>query len=504
MRRRGGIPPGWMLAALNGSCHILTPVPPIPPWPAPVPVVIPAYPAYYCSPTGSDATGDGSIGNPWRQLSKAFSSAPAPAVVYLRGGTYTNFFATARDTLFVTNYAGETATIDRATAGNVVNIENSRNISFALNPGGGDFIIQRSGAVGASGSYTGLRFYHINSTDPFGGDYGNFVVNGLTIRTIDGYGIQVLDANNVAGIVHDVSVHNCRITDTGTAIRLAYVSTGTNRVWYNELYDNRRMIVNDAPAGNDNGAVGLALNTNASGIDVAYNAFYGNYAPSLDYGYDGGAIEIYASSGNYIHDNYAYDNEGFIETGTNGVNMAIDNEIYNNRVWGRISYDTPQDTPLLLLRTSELVYNNTFYPTDGLDVLRIQEGVGGFFGILDNLKVVNNIVVPLAANLRAYMMNKAAFTAPGIEIDYNMIWNPGGAGQIVAERTGFTYTQEDRAAWTADTGYGAHDIWNGDPLFVNPAIDDFDLLPGSPAIGAGAIVAPYTTIDHHDMGSQWP
>jgi len=43
---------------------------------------------YYISPTGSDATGDGSIGTPWFSLTKGALSRSAGDTVFIRGGTY--------------------------------------------------------------------------------------------------------------------------------------------------------------------------------------------------------------------------------------------------------------------------------------------------------------------------------------------------------------------------------------------------------------------------------
>lgn len=44
---------------------------------------------YYLSPTGSDASGVGSLANPWFTLNKAWTVIAAGDTVYMRGGTYT-------------------------------------------------------------------------------------------------------------------------------------------------------------------------------------------------------------------------------------------------------------------------------------------------------------------------------------------------------------------------------------------------------------------------------
>ena len=51
-------------------------------------ITLPDGTTYYLSPSGSDTTGDGSIGNPWFSLNKAWQSVVAGDTVYMRGGTY--------------------------------------------------------------------------------------------------------------------------------------------------------------------------------------------------------------------------------------------------------------------------------------------------------------------------------------------------------------------------------------------------------------------------------
>jgi len=43
---------------------------------------------YYLSPTGSDASGNGTVSNPWFTLNKVWSAVAAGDIIYLRGGTY--------------------------------------------------------------------------------------------------------------------------------------------------------------------------------------------------------------------------------------------------------------------------------------------------------------------------------------------------------------------------------------------------------------------------------
>lgn len=76
---------------------------------------------YYCSPSGDNDTGDGSIGKPWLDLIGAGSTVRAGDLIYLRGGNYPSYpyenFSRSRNRLAVsgnstnpiviTNYPGE-------------------------------------------------------------------------------------------------------------------------------------------------------------------------------------------------------------------------------------------------------------------------------------------------------------------------------------------------------------------------------------------------------------
>src|SRR5690606_7327633 len=44
---------------------------------------------YYISTTGNDATGDGSIGSPWKTLYKATSVVTSGNIIHVNAGTYT-------------------------------------------------------------------------------------------------------------------------------------------------------------------------------------------------------------------------------------------------------------------------------------------------------------------------------------------------------------------------------------------------------------------------------
>ena len=60
------------------------------------------------------------------------------------------------------------------------------------------------------------------------------------------------------------------------------------------VINNTGMVVNDAAPGTDWGAVGISFLRTTGPLVARGNTIHGNRAPSMDYGYDGGAFEIYA------------------------------------------------------------------------------------------------------------------------------------------------------------------------------------------------------------------
>lgn len=80
---------------------------------------------YYISPSGNDTTGDGSIGNPWFGMSKAWTVVAAGDTVYMRGGTYAytdqdqcylvGKDGTSGNYITIRNYPGEAPIITKGT-----------------------------------------------------------------------------------------------------------------------------------------------------------------------------------------------------------------------------------------------------------------------------------------------------------------------------------------------------------------------------------------------------
>lgn len=105
--------------------------------------------------------------------------------------------------------------------------------------------------------------------------------------------------------VRDVSIRN-----TGTGIRIAAPDALVTRVTVADLH----MIV-DTPGGDDDyGAVGFSIE--ADRAEIAYSRCTNCRAPSHDFTFDGGFVEIYNHGDDaFIHNNLARNTEGLLEVG---------------------------------------------------------------------------------------------------------------------------------------------------------------------------------------------
>lgn len=124
----------------------------------------------------------------------------------------------------------------------------------------------------------------------------------------------------------NVLISNCKIELVGVG---AYFASPYNTM---ELCDvgNLRMVVNDAALDNDYGANAVVISSSYN--KILKNNFHDCWANSIDYTYDGGAVEIYANSNktitnNYIAYNTFYDGDGACEVG-GGSNSIINNTTF--------------------------------------------------------------------------------------------------------------------------------------------------------------------------------
>ena len=219
----------------------------------------------------------------------------------------------------------------------------------------------------------------------------------------------------------------------------------------NTIHDLK--IIKNTPGGDDDyGAVGIVLS--GPNNEISYNKISNCIDMSYDYGVDGGAIEWWGNAyNNFVHHNWASDNNGFLEIG--GSNATDSSVIYNVSV------------------------NNGRFSTIHLE--------GPFKSIVENFRIDNNTIVEKRENANGWMVINFDGT-PDLNtlILRNNIFYIVGFNAISNEQT-FTHLYNlfylengTRLGFILEKGEII-----GDPRFSDLKKNDFHLKMESPAIDAG-------------------
>lgn len=124
-------------------------------------------------------------------------------------------------------------------------------------------------------------------------------------------------------VVRHVAVESCtwsgvEIDGSGNTLELAQVSHNVAGVYIKRSASNNH-ILNNVIADNNrlstatSGAFGVLLHGDNN--EVADNTISGSAAPSVAFGTDGAAVEVYGGRGNVVHHNRALENKDFTELG---------------------------------------------------------------------------------------------------------------------------------------------------------------------------------------------
>lgn len=396
---------------------------------------------YHVSATGSDA-GNGSHASPWRTIAKATSSAPAGAVIVVGTGTYAPFTVTKAGQTVTAAPEASVVVQGRAGVQDVVRIAAPAATVKDLtvkgcvphpNPAGG-FNDNGSSAVrihdGAHGvTVAGLRIRDSRGTNSHGLRFGC-------------YGILAHGANASKIVDNDIA-------GTGSGIYVMGGGAGT-LVADNRIHDNDVLIRNTPGNDDDYGANGISFSNVRSlpGPVVTRNIIKGNFGPSSDYGFDGGAVEIFNSSHVSVLANTIADNENVLETGNspNGRNLlgeCIGNVFAGNTVSGRAPGSKLDRSIGMILRcaTGMVVKGNSF---TGIDwwVYEITTG-DKFASNVNGLTITGNSVI---ADQKVYALGVDPF-ATALVLDANRIRH---TGKIFANHADGS-TSPDLADWQRRT-----------------------------------------------------
>lgn len=428
--------------------------------------------AFYVATTGSDSTGTGAIGNPFKTLRKAINASTTSDDIIIRGGTYNwsrvvvNRSGTTDDWYTISNYPGETVIIQS----NQVEMADD-NATIWIR---GQSYIQISGVTIRNSRCYGITVRYPTSH--------HLRFDNLTIYNCSASGIYVYKSG-AASCVANVSVENCTVYNINNKIAgynaqeaISFSGVTNFTIKDNIVYGCGKEGI-DMKSGSNNGSCfrndvntsGIAYNgttydvvgiyvdgfsLTCSDINVYNNYVHGN---STCYG-----VCAEQSSGK-IDDVYLYNNIGY-KTGTDNL--------YTNCLWVGTSGGTPGTVSDLY------IYHNTFIDT-------IYSGAWNGLCVAPqpstdytNVVIKNNI---FAGTQNYYMFNAAntASTSGRIILTYNCFYRYGGT---------------TRVTWSDGTNPadGTTRIMS-DPEVGSITSPDFTLNLTSPCIGAATSSLVATT-----------
>jgi hypothetical protein len=281
--------------------------------------------------------------------------------------------------------------------------------------------------------------------------------------------LLVRDARDGGIYLVESAEHTQVLNNEVTAVGIGVVVTSEYNLIHGNYAHDLTMVVDDAAPENDYGAQGVGLR--APNNEVSYNVLTNCLAPSHDYVTDGGAIEMFGEVDNTsIHDNTAFNDNGFIEAGggsasnvTVGYNLII------------------QSSPAIKLqaggRFGSQFQNFQFTNNDVIDTSA--PGAYSLFYIYGNLSgpspflVINNIFY--LNNYQVVVQGDTHFVH-----DHNIYYFTGHQAAV-----NMPMNDAERIV---------------DPMFVDLTRGNYGLRPGSPAIDTGI-----PTIYHRDVaGSPVP
>lgn len=263
---------------------------------------------YYVDPSSTATTANGTLAFPWKTIAQVNSGTtllnPGDSVLFKRGQTFSGRLTISRSgsasaPIVYSNYgSGNLPEFNNAIT-DIINITNKQYVVID-----GIKIVDNS----------------ISTTDH-------------TVQAKISYAINVDNSPNC-------SIKNCDISLVGVGIA---VTTGSDNTTITGNYmHNMRMVRNTPTSVNpddDYGANPMVIGS--SNNNITNNRFEECWALSYDYGYDGGAVELFGATmnNNKIMNNTAINCNGFMEVGssTNGVaqnNIVAYNKIINCGIIG--------------------------------------------------------------------------------------------------------------------------------------------------------------------------
>jgi parallel beta-helix repeat protein len=423
---------------------------------------------YYVATTGRDSN-PGTASRPWRTLQHAANVVGAGATVLIRSGTYAGFVmkrsGTSSAPITFQRYGSETVTVAGGSAtANVIKISGASHV-----------IIRRVRVTGAAASVGGAGIRVENSAS-------GVVLDRNIVYRNRSYGIAIVDSRYV-------TVTGNEIKNNAEGVYVQRAGQGV-RVTRNTIHHQDRMVVATPGGHDDHGGVGVSLVRTTGKVVVERNRLWANRAVSPDWGFDGGAFEIYAASNALFRSNRLWNNRVVIETGSDGT--SCNNNVFRRNVaYGATTRDVSKG---MLFRCAEnmLVAYNTFHDLDTF-VFDLKEGGTSFATSIRGLRINNNIASMEGGKI--YGVESALPSS--VSVDYNLVWQRYGG--TIGSKAGVGSTAS-LGTWRTWTGFDRHGI-NAAPEFVDAQGHDYHLKRRSPARDGGTwISGGGTQTSSPDMG----
>jgi parallel beta-helix repeat protein len=393
---------------------------------------------YYVSPTGNDAA-NGSSSAPWQTLQHAVETIAPGDVILVRSGTY----AGCRIRNSGTPAAPKTL---------------SRDIGAAV-------VIN---TPGPQNSHSSL----IEIESGSGAEVTDWIVDGLEVASSPHHGIDIRITNRI-------TIRNCNAHHAapGDGIFLAFAShpvIENNEVSFNAEHGIYHSNSADYPTIRGN------RSHHNSGGGIQLNADYSSKCPCGTTVRDG-IISFALLENNVIYENGV---SGGSAINWDGVDDSVirNNLIYDNHAFGISLFSTDGSHG----SSRNKVYNNTIVMAlNGRWAVNIPKSKGNGGSPVGNI-VKNNILYTERVDKGAIAVYSTA--AGVLTSDYNAVVDRFSTN-------GGTSVTSTLAQWRA-FGYDTHSfVSTAAALFVNAAAGDYRLTVGSPAIDAGANLAPDVTAD---------
>lgn len=404
---------------------------------------------YYVSPTGNDANDglDPTNAHAWLTIHKAADTMVAGDTVEILTGHYDERVipqnsGAAGNWITYTNYQNDVVEID---GGNT-----NSDMSIWV-----DYIqildLHFVGTLAATGIQADGVSY--------------LVIQDCYITASEKSGIEVGNSDNVI-------VDNCEVDATNTTPMNEGISFSTV-----DIFEIKNSTVHDLVAASRDG---IDAKVGCSNGAIYNNEVYNNVYTGIYVDCAGSATSNISIYNNYVHD---CDSEGISISDEAGVANLTNISIYNNILSGN-----HRGFALYQVGTETFDFtfiNNTLYNNGGAGLTEVW--LNTTHDHLINCAVRNNIIFSIVAG--DYGIQYDDYAAGGCTIEYNLIYNSGGA-------------------WHAGNVLGTNYI-ESDPLLVSPTTD-FSIPVSSPAKDTGTDTdAPATDYDgtarpfnlHYDIGA---